>query len=152
MNAELMHSAAPARPRGIASEQRAHARHLRVAEIARRRRRARWLVWLVALASGLAVFVLVAFHVFAVQQAFAIDRLTNEQQQEQLRYERLRVEVATLSSPPAILATATRMGMQPPQSVVYLQAPAAAPRGNAPDRTSSTLAETQGEAKQHGGP
>ena len=47
---------------------------------------------------------------------------------EELRYERLRAEVATLSSPPAIVDAAKRMGMQAPQTVDYIDAPAAATR------------------------
>ena len=145
---QSMHSAAPAIPRGFRREQRAQARHLRVAEVARRRRRVRVAVWVSALLTAIALFVLVSFHVLAVQHAFAIDRLTEQKHTEELRYERLRAEVATLSSPPAIVDAAKRMGMQAPQTVDYIDAPAAASRHAAPDRTSSTLADVHGEAKK----
>jgi hypothetical protein len=117
-----MHSAAPAIPRGFRrGEQRAQARHLRVAEVARRRRRVRAAVWVSALLTAIALFVLVSFHVLAVQHAFAIDRLSEQKHTEELRYERLRAEVATLSSPP-IVDAAKRMGMQAPQTVDYIDA------------------------------
>ena len=116
--------------------------------MARRRRRTRFAVWGSALLTAVALFVLVAFHVHAVQQSFAIDRLSEQHHAEELRYERLRAEVATLSSPPAVVDAAEKLGMQPPPIVEYVEAPAAAPNGTAPDRTSSTLAEVHGEAKK----
>jgi hypothetical protein len=67
------------------------ARSLELApEVARRRLRARLLVWAVGLVTVAAMFMLVAFHVFAAQSAFTLERLSKEQANEQLRYERLR--------------------------------------------------------------
>jgi cell division protein FtsL len=143
-----LHSAAPALPRGVQREQRARARHLRVAEVARRQRRARYAVWATALMTALALFVLVAFHVLAVQHSFALDRLNEQQHTEQLRYERLRDEVATLSSPQAIVSAAKKQGMQAPESIDWITAPAAAPHGSSTEQTSSTLADIHGEAKK----
>jgi cell division protein FtsL len=143
-----MHSAAPALPQQVGREQRARARHLVVAKVARRRRRARALVWASGLFTALALFALVAFHVLAIQHSFALDRLAEQRQTEELRYERLRAEVATLSSPQAIVDAAKQRGMQPPESIDWIEAPAAAPRGPASRQTSSTLAEIHGEAKK----
>jgi hypothetical protein len=147
-----MHSAAPALPQGLPREQRARARHLRVAAVTRRQKRARLAVWGTAGLTALALFVLVAFHVLAVQHAFAIDRLTEQRRTEELRYERLRAEVATLSSPESIVAAAEELGMVPAESVDYIEAPAAAPHAAAPDRTTSTLGDTHAEAKKSIGP
>ena len=57
-------------------------------------------------AHRVALFVLVAFHVLAVQHVFAIDRLGEERKTEELQYERLRAEVATLSAPESVVAAA----------------------------------------------
>ena len=147
-----MHSAAPALPHGLPREQRARARHLQVAATARRQRRTRFAVWATALLTALALFVLVAFHVLAVQHAFAIDHLTEQQRTEELKYERLRAEVATLSAPESVVEAARQLGMVPAQSVDYIDAPAAAPHATAPDRTTSTLDDTHAEAKKSLGP
>jgi cell division protein FtsL len=125
-------------------------RHLRVApEIWRRRRRARLAMWGLALLTVASIFVLVAFHVVAVQHTFQLDRLARERANEELRYERLREQVATLSAPDAIVAAAQKMGMQPASSVTALQAPQAAPRGTRQDPTADTLGKSWDEAKRH---
>jgi cell division protein FtsL len=149
MTVAEMHSAAPAIPQAPRREQTARARHLRVAQVARRQRRARVAVWGTALVTAVALFVLVAFHVVAVQQAFSLDRLAEQREAEELRYERLRTEVAMLSSSEAIADAAERLGMGPPQAPVeYIDAPAAAPQAAGTDRTSDTLGDVHGEAKQ----
>ena len=147
-----MHSAAPALPRGLPREQRARARHLQVAASVRRQRRTRFAVWATAGLTALALFVLVAFHVLAVQHAFAIDRLGEERKTEEFKYERLRAEVATLSAPESVVAAAQKLGMVPATSVDYIDAPAAAPHTTMPDRTTSTLDDTHAEAKKSVGP
>jgi cell division protein FtsL len=147
-----MHSAAPALPQGLPREQRARARHLRVAEATRRRRRVRVAMWASALLTALALFVLVAFHVLAVQHAFAIDDLAEQRKVEELKYERLRTEVATLSSPESIVEAAKALGMIPASQVEYIDAPGAAPHSSAPDRTTSTLDGAHAEAKKSIGP
>jgi hypothetical protein len=143
-----MHSAAPALPRGLPREQRARARHLRVAAVARRRKRTRIAVWGTALLTALALFVLVAFHVLAVQHAFSIDELSEQKRIEELQYERLRAEVATLSSPESIVAAAEALGMVPATSLELIEAPAAAPHATETDRTTNTLGETHAAAKE----
>jgi hypothetical protein len=143
-----MHSAAPALPQGLPREQRVRARHLRITAIARRRRRVRVAVWATALLTALALFVLVAFHVLAVQHAFEIDQLARQQAREALRYERLRAEVATLSSSESVVQAARDLGMIPASKVEYLDAPAAAPRADTSDRTTSTLVDAHAAAKR----
>ncbi len=72
--------------------------HLRVApdsvELLRRRRRARLIVVLGAAISAASMFLLVAFHVFAVQSSFQLDKLQTQLTAEQRRYGMLRDEVA----------------------------------------------------------
>src|SRR5207245_9198330 len=70
--------------------------------VLRRRRRARLAVFGVAAISAASMFVLVAFHVFAVQSAFQLDKLDRQLSVEQRRYGMLRDEVATRSSPEAV--------------------------------------------------
>ena len=111
------------------------------------RRRARLAVWGVTLVSVVSLFVLVAFHVFAVQFAFQLDRLDRARAVEERRYERLRSDVATRSSPDAIVAAAEGLGLVPAGPAEYLVAPPAAPRGEKRDRTAQTLDQTNNEAK-----
>jgi hypothetical protein len=146
------HSAAPVIPLGVRREQRERARHLRVATAARRRRRTRLVVWSTGVLTALALFALVAFHVFAVQHAFSLDRLSEQRAEEELRYERLRAEVAALSSPPSVIEAARQLGMVQAGTVDYIDAPAAAPQGEGTDLTDHTLADTHSEAKARLGP
>jgi hypothetical protein len=147
------HSAAPVIPLGVRREQRDRARHLRVAKVVRRQRRTRALVWGSAALTALALFTLVAFHVFAVQHAFSLDHLREDRAEEELRYERLRAEVASLSAPESVVAAARELGMVPAQSVDFIDAPAAAPLGDDDgDPTDDTLAGTHSEAKARRGP
>lgn len=80
-------------------------------EVARRRLRARLIMWGAALVTVASLFTLVAFHVFAAQSAFTLERLSKERTNEQLRYERLRLQVAMLSSPSVVIAESTKLGM-----------------------------------------
>ncbi len=122
--------------------------HLRVApDVFRRRRRARLAVWGVTAISVASLFVLVAFHVFAVQYAFQLDRLDRARVVEERRYERLRADVATRSSPDAVVAAAQALGLVPAERIEYLEVPEAAPRGQKLDRTAQTLDQTNDEAK-----
>jgi len=89
-------------------------------EVARRRLRARLVMWAVGLVTVGSLFLLVAFHVFAAQSAFTLERLSNEQANEQLRYERLRNEVATLSSADTVIQAADKLGMVQGPTVVQL--------------------------------
>lgn len=71
------------------------------------------------------IFGAAAFHVLLVQSQFRLDRLQDTAATEQQRYERLRLEVARLSAPERIVATAAeRLGMVAPPEVAYLPAPA----------------------------
>jgi hypothetical protein len=101
---------------------------LRVApEVARRRLRARLLMWAAALVTVASLFTLVAFHVFAAQSAFTLERLSKDRANEQLRYERLREKVASLSSAGTVIAKAAKLGMVPVGIVVTLSLPSVRP-------------------------
>jgi len=106
-------------------------------------------MWGLSLVTVASIFVLVAFHVLAAQHAFQLDRLARERASEELQYERLREQVATLSAPDAIVAAAQKMGMQPAANVTALDAPPAAPRGPRTDPTADTLGQSWDEAKAH---
>jgi hypothetical protein len=106
-------------------------------------------VWSVTLVSIVSLFLLVAFHVVAVQHAFELDQLASQRAEEERRYERLREQVATLSAPDAIVGAATQLGMVPAEHVEAIQAPPAAPRGEKDDRTADTLGRSWDEAKRH---
>jgi hypothetical protein len=124
-------AAAPARVRPVRPAERPK---LSVAsrERDRRRLRARLLVWGIGCVTVLSLFLLVAFHVFAAQSAFRLDELERERRNEQLRYERLREQVARLSSAGTVIAEARKLGMVPGQQVVTLNSPSVAPAGTAP--------------------
>lgn len=124
--------------------------HLHVApDSSRRRRRTRIAVWGSALVTAVALFVLVSFHVVAVQHAFELDSLQKQRNEEELRYERLRAQVASLSSPQAVVEAAEAQGMVPAETVGYLDAAAAAPRSQpTDDKTARTLAGTADEKKR----
>jgi hypothetical protein len=139
----MVATAPPARPgprRAGATPRDTSARpDLRLAPDPVRRARVRLLVLLVAVASSVSLFLLVAFNVFVVQGQFELERLGDQREAEQLRYERLREEVARLSAPAAVVSAAERMGMVEPAEVSMIEAPAAAPDGDAVDRTEQTL-------------
>jgi cell division protein FtsL len=107
------------------------AAHLRVApdsvELLRRRRRARLIVLLGAAVSAASMFLLVAFHVWAVQASFQYDKLQTQLTAEQRKYGMLRDEVATRSSPEAIAHGAEGLGMVRPAQVFVLRPPTAKP-------------------------
>jgi cell division protein FtsL len=108
-------------------------------------------VWGTALLTAVSLFVLVSFHVVAVQHAFELDSLQKQRNEEELRYERLRAEVAALSSPQAVVEAAEAQGMVPAPTVDYLEAPPAAPRGQpTDDKTARTLVDTADETKRLG--
>jgi hypothetical protein len=113
---------------------------LRVApEVARRRFRARLVVWGTALVTVASLFTLVAFHVFEVQTAFRLEQLSKARNNELLRYERLREEVARNSSAETVIAEATRLGMVEDSSISYVYAPAAAGHDSPSGTPSSPL-------------
>ena len=107
-----------------AAPERERPSHLRVAPksdgVLRRRRRARFAVFAVAAISAASMFLLVAFHVFAVQSAFKLDRLDSRLAAEQRQYGLLRAEVDRASSPDAVATAAARFGMIRTQNVTVL--------------------------------
>jgi len=137
-------SQAPARPRP-------DGRHLRVVESPRltplqRRRRARAFL---LVAGGLAVLVafgLVYLHVVLAQRQFELDRVTTQVRQQQVLYQRRRLEVAQLGSPQHVISTAEgRLGMRPPTSVDYL-VPAAVATGGSRARQGTSDQAPAGDA------
>jgi hypothetical protein len=91
-------------------------KHLRVAptvskRVLRQRRRARFAIAGVAAISALSMFLLVTFHVFAVQSSFQLDKLERERSDAQRQNEMLRNVVATRSSATTIFKEATAGGM-----------------------------------------
>jgi hypothetical protein len=95
------------------------------------------------------LFTLVAFHVFAAQSAFTLDELSKQRENEQLRYERLREEVARQSSPEAVISAARALGMVPAERTNILDAPAAAPTAAQTDPAQAALSpETYDETKR----
>ena len=80
------------------------------------------------------IFGAAIFHVLLVQSEFRLDHLNKEAAKEQVRYEKLRLDVAQLSAPERIVATAQqRLGMVVPPQVAYLMAPAPTDPGNPND-------------------
>ena len=70
------------------------------------------------------IFGAAVFHVLLIQSEFRLDQLNKEAAKEQARYEKLRLDVAQLSAPERIVATAQqRLGMVVPPQVAYLMAP-----------------------------
>jgi hypothetical protein len=96
-------------------------------EAARRRRRARLIMFGAAAVSAASMFGLVAFHVFAVQSSFQLDKLQKELTSEQRRYGMLRDEVAMRSSPQAVASAAEALHMVRPSQVTVLHVPGAKP-------------------------
>ena len=86
-----------------------------------RRRRARFFGLLAAVAAGVLVLSLVAFHVVLTQGQLQLERLQDRATVEDARRQRLRLEVAELESPQRVVAAAQqRLGMVPPPGVHYL--------------------------------
>lgn len=94
------------------------------------------------------MFVLLAFHVLEVQSAFSLNRVTKARTNEQLRYERLRDEVARLSSPASVIGRAGQLGMVPAPAEQFLKVPSAAPQTATPDAAPPPLSPgTYGKTK-----
>jgi cell division protein FtsB len=71
------------------------------------------------------IFGAAVFHVVLIQSEFRLDQINKEATKEEARYETLRLDVAQLSAPDRIVATAQqRLGMVVPPQVAYLMAPA----------------------------
>jgi hypothetical protein len=98
-------------------------------------------MWGAALLTVASLFTLVAFHVFAAQSAFSLERLSKERTNEQLRYQRLRQQVASLSSASVVIAASNKFGMVPGPSVITLTVPPATqPAGAQPNAAPATSA------------
>ena len=106
------------------------------------------LVFITCLVTVASLFTLVAFHVFAAQSAFELDKLAKQRTNEQLRYERLRDTVARQSSPDAVIAEAQRLGMVSASGLQFIDAPAAAPRSAASPGPPSLAAPTYDTTKK----
>jgi hypothetical protein len=104
----------------------------------RRRRRLKLAAWFVGVTGVVLMFGAAAFHVMLTQSQFRLEELDRQVTAEQQRYEVLRLQVAHLSSPDAIVRAAVAAGMIEPEQTTFLVAagdpPAAdgAPTGEAP--------------------
>ena len=77
-----------------------------------------------------------------IQSEFRLDHINKEAAKEQVRYEKLRLDVAQLSAPERIVATAQqRLGMVVPPQVAYLMAPGAPDSGTGANSRRSRRAE-----------
>lgn len=100
------------------------------------------------------IFGAAIFHVLLIQSEFRLDLLHKEAAKEEARYEKLRLDVAQLSAPERIVATAQqRLGMVVPPQIAYLMAPAPQD-GRASDTTfedpaAPSLAGGWAEVKPH---
>ncbi len=95
------------------------------------------------------IFGAAIFHVLLVQSEFRLDRLNKEAAKEEVRYEKLRLDVARLSAPERIVASAQqRLGMVVPPQVAYLMAPVP-PTGSPDDPAAPSLAGGWAEVKPH---
>jgi cell division protein FtsL len=98
------------------------------------------------------IFGAATFHVLLVQSQFRLDRLSDAAATEQQRYEHLRLEVARLSAPERIVATAAeRLGMVAPPEVAYLPAPSppGTDRSGTDPSSASSLAGNWSEVKPY---
>lgn len=119
---DVSSSADLARPLEVRPRQ-SEAQHLKLVERRSRRRVGGGrLLFLVASGVVIAVaFGLVYLHVVMAQRQFQLDDLNAKVAREQSQYQALRLKVAQLDSPQAIISTAEgKLGMRQPPSVVYL--------------------------------
>jgi hypothetical protein len=140
------------RPQPIARPRAEPRGHLRVAPDVQSRVRARLTIVVIALVTIASLFMLAVFHAVAAESAFTLDRLARERRNEQLRYERLREEVARRSSPEAVIAEARRLGMVPASRQQFIEAPPAAPEEQVntapPSLSISSYRDTKGHLAQ----
>lgn len=122
-------------------------RHLHVAPRPAGSRRARLVLAAGVVVSVASLFLLVASNVLIVQGQFELVRLADSQEQEQRRYERLRLEVAERSAPSQVVSAAQQLGLVVPERIEYVVAPEAAPPGETGDRTASTLGQSWDQVK-----
>jgi hypothetical protein len=115
-------------------------KHLRVApkvsrRVLRQRRRARWAVVGVAAISAASMFLLVTFHVFAVQSSFQLDKLEHQRSDALRKNELLRNLVASRSSATTIFEAATARGFVRPANVIQLNVSRTGPGTPTPSPT-----------------
>jgi hypothetical protein len=80
-------------------------------------------MWGAALVTVASLFTLVAFHVFAAQSAFTLERLSKERTNEQFRNQRLRLAVANASSASVVIKASEDFGMVEGSGVITLTVP-----------------------------
>lgn len=86
-----------------------------------RRRRTRLVAVVAAVLATACLFGMAAFHAMLISGQVELDRLEQRVADQQARYERHRLEVASLEAPDRIVAVAQeRLGMVPPEGVTYL--------------------------------
>jgi cell division protein FtsL len=96
------------------------------------------------------IFGAAIFHVLLIQSEFRLDHLNKEAAKQEARYEKLRLDVAQLSAPERIVATAQqRLGMVVPPQVAYLMAPAPQDGATPDDPAAPSLAGGWAEVKPH---
>lgn len=93
---------------------------------------------------------LVAFQTRLAQGQLRLDRLDRQTREEQLRFDRLRGQVAVLESPANVVAAARAQGMVPPDQIRYVAAPSAAVASLA--ASSGVAADGQGVVPPTGTP
>jgi cell division protein FtsL len=89
-----------------------------------RRRRAGLLTAAACTALFAVMLGLVAFQMRIAQGQGRLDRLERDIRAEELRYDRLRLEVARLQSPEQVVAAAKALGMVEPDAITYVVPPA----------------------------
>lgn len=94
-----------------------------------RLRRHRRRVFIAGTIAVVSLFALVVFHAVLTQNQFELERLREQANAEQARFDRLRLQVAELESPARVVAAAHELGMVQPPEVRYLAPtrPAASP-------------------------
>ncbi len=103
-------------------------------------------LWTTAVLTVGTIFGAAFFHVLLVQSQFRLDRVGKQAEEQQQRYEHLRLEVARLAAPERIVAAAQeRLGMVVPPEVGYLMAPAPVPG----DPNANSLAGQWSEVKPY---
>lgn len=141
-----------ARPATLRAPSNTRKPRLRVVDNAARAqtRRVRRVAWLLGALVVVALFAAVAFHVQLAQGQLELDRLERQTAAAREQYQQLRLQYAQQTSPAAVVARATALGMVRAAEVpTYLLVPEAPPSAPAPDQTSTTLQEGWKKVKPH---
>ena len=121
-----------------ANRERTEERHLRVVASPINRTSRRLISFLVLIALFLILFATVTFHVKLVTGQQRIDRLNKRAEAAQTTYDRLRVQVDSLSAPQRVIARAKSLGMVEADNPTWL-APTSPSIGGANQSDGSTL-------------